>query len=124
MLGTVTAHFYSAAHPSPMNMAFVDAYRKLTGNRANFMAVSGYDGMHLIYAALRKTNGSVAGDALISAMRGMSWESPRGPMLIDPATGDVVHNIYIRKVERANGEINNVEFATFEAVKDVRTSAK
>jgi branched-chain amino acid transport system substrate-binding protein len=89
------------------------------------MAVSGYDGMHLIYAALRKTNGSVAGDALISAMRGMSWESPRGPMLIDPATaGDVVHNIYIRKVERANGEINNVEFATFEAVKDVRTSAK
>jgi branched-chain amino acid transport system substrate-binding protein len=124
MLGTVTAHFYSAAHPSPVNMAFVDAYRKLTGNRANFMAVSGYDGMHLIYAALRKTNGSVAGDALISAMRGMSWESPRGPMLIDPATGDVVHNIYIRKVERANGEINNVEFATFEAVKDVRTSAK
>jgi len=124
MLGTVTAHFYSAAHPSPVNMAFVDAYRKLTGNRANFMAVSGYDGMHLIYAALRQTNGSVAGDALISAMRGMSWESPRGPMLIDPATGDVVHNIYIRKVERANGEINNVEFATFEAVKDVRTSAK
>jgi branched-chain amino acid transport system substrate-binding protein len=124
MLGTVTAHFYSAAHPSPVNMAFVDAYRKLTGNRANFMAVSGYDGMHLIYAALKKTNGSVAGDALISAMRGMSWESPRGPMLIDPATGDVVHNIYIRKVERANGEINNVEFATFEAVKDVRTSAK
>jgi branched-chain amino acid transport system substrate-binding protein len=124
MLGTLTAHFYSAAHPSAMNMAFVDAYRKLTGNRANFMAVSGYDGMHLIYAALRKTNGSVAGDALISAMKGMSWESPRGPMLIDPANGDVVHNIYIRKVERANGEINNVEFATFEAVKDVRTSAK
>jgi ABC-type branched-subunit amino acid transport system substrate-binding protein len=111
MLGTLTAHFYSAAHPSPMNMAFVDAYRKLTGNRANFMAVSGYDGMHLIYAALRKTIGSVAGDALISAMKGMSWESPRGPMLIDPANGDVVHNIYIRKVERANGEINNVEFA-------------
>jgi branched-chain amino acid transport system substrate-binding protein len=88
------------------------------------MAVSGYDGMHLIYEALKKTNGSVAGDALVSAMKGMSWESPRGPMSIDTATGDVIHNIYIRKVERANGEINNVEFATFGAVKDVRTSAK
>jgi branched-chain amino acid transport system substrate-binding protein len=120
----VTAHFYSAAHPSPMNTEFVDAYQKLTGNRANFMAVSGYDGMHLIYAALEKTNGSVAGDALVSAMKGMNWESPRGPMSIDTATGDVVHNIYIRKVEQANGEINNVEFATFEAVKDVRASAK
>jgi len=124
MLGTVTAHFYSAAHPSPMNRAFVAAYQKLTGNRPNFMAVSGYDGMHLIYAALEKANGSVAGDALVSAMKGMSWESPRGPMSIDAATGDVVHNIYIRKVERANGEINNVEFVTFEAVKDVRASAK
>jgi branched-chain amino acid transport system substrate-binding protein len=61
---------------------------------------------------------------LVSAMKGMSWESPRGPMSIDAATGDVIHNIYIRKVERANGEINNVEFATFEAVKDVRASAK
>ena len=80
--------------------------------------------MHLIYAALEKANGSVAGDALVSAMKGMSWESPRGPMSIDTTTGDVVHNIYIRKVERANGEINNVEFATFEAVKDVRASAK
>jgi branched-chain amino acid transport system substrate-binding protein len=124
MLGTVTAHFYSAAHPSPTNTAFVDAYRKLTGNRANFMAVSGYDGMHLIYEALKKTNGSVAGDALVSAMKGMAWESPRGPMSIDNATGDVIHNIYIRKVERANGEINNVEFVTFKAVKDMRTSAK
>ena len=124
MLGTVTAHFYSAAHPSPMNLEFVAAYQKLTGNRPNFMAVSGYDGMHLIYAALQKANGSVAADALLSAMKGMSWESPRGPMSIDTTTGDVVHNIYIRKVERANGEINNVEFATFEAVKDVRASAK
>jgi len=124
MLGTVTAHFYSAAHPSPINSAFVDAYQKLTGNRANFMAVSGYDGMHLIYEALNKTNGSVAGDALVSAMKGMSWESPRGPMSIDAATGDVIHNIYIRKVERTSGELYNVEFATFEAVKDVRTAAK
>jgi branched-chain amino acid transport system substrate-binding protein len=124
MLGTVTAHFYSAAHPSPVNAAFVDAYRKQTGNRANFMAVSGYDGMHLIYEALSKTHGSIDGDALVSAMKGAAWESPRGPMSIDPATGDVIHNIYMRKVEKVNGELYNAEFATFEAVKDVRTAAK
>jgi branched-chain amino acid transport system substrate-binding protein len=124
MLGTVTAHFYSAAHASAVNAAFVDAYRKQTGNRANFMAVSGYDGMHLIYEALRKTSGSVDAGALVSAMKGTAWESPRGPMSIDPATGDVIHNIYIRKVEKTDGELYNVEFATFEAVKDVRTAAK
>jgi branched-chain amino acid transport system substrate-binding protein len=124
MLGTVTASFYSAAHPSPANAAFVDAYRKLTGERANFMAVSGYDGMHLIYEALRKTNGSVDGDGLVSAMKGMSWESPRGPVSIDPATGEVIHNIYIGTVERRNGELYNVEFATFKAVKDVRAAVR
>ena len=118
MIGTITAHFYSAAHSSPTNRAFVEAFQKLHGWRPNFMVVSGYDGMHLIYEALRKTNGSVNGEALISAMKGMAWESPRGPMSIDPQTGDVIHNIYIRKVERAGGELHNVEFATFEAVKN------
>jgi branched-chain amino acid transport system substrate-binding protein len=124
MLGTITAHFYSAAHPSAMNAAFVDAYRKQTGKRANFMAVSGYDGMHLIYEALKKTGGDAGGDVLVPAMKGMAWTSPRGPMSIDPATGDVIHNIYIRKVEKVNGELQNVEFATFEAVKDMRTVAR
>jgi branched-chain amino acid transport system substrate-binding protein len=123
-LGTVTAHFYSAAHPSPINKAFVDAYRKQSNNRANFMAVSGYDGMHLIYQALRKTGGSSESELLTSVMKGMSWESPRGVMSIDRETGDVIHDIYIRKVERANGELQNVEFALFEAVKDLRTAAK
>jgi branched-chain amino acid transport system substrate-binding protein len=124
MLGTITAHFYSAAHPSPVNTAFVDAYQMQTGKRANFMAVSGYDGMHLIYEALKRADGSVNGDQLVAMMKGMSWESPRGPISIDAATGDVVHNIYIRKVEKTNSGLNNVEFATFEAVKDVRTAAK
>ncbi len=124
LLGAVTAHFYSAAHPSAINKAFVEAYLKQSGRRANFMAVSGYDGMHLIYEALKKTNGSVDSAALMTAMKGMAWESPRGPMSIDPATGEVIHNIYLRKVEKANGENYNVEFATFEAVKDWRASAK
>jgi branched-chain amino acid transport system substrate-binding protein len=87
--------------------------------RANFMAVSGYDGMHVIYEALKKTNGSPDATALMAAMRGLSWESPRGPISIDHETGDVIHNIYIRKVEKMDGELHNVEFATFEAVKDL-----
>jgi branched-chain amino acid transport system substrate-binding protein len=124
MLGAVTAHFYSAAHPSRINAGFVDAYRKQTNARANFMAVSGYDGMHLIYQALAKTNGATEGAALIAAMKGFAWESPRGPMSIDPQTGDVIHDIYIRKVDRMEGELHNVEFARFGAVKDIRTTAK
>jgi branched-chain amino acid transport system substrate-binding protein len=121
MVGAITAHFYAAAHPSASNKSFVDAYQKQNSNRANFMAVSGYDGMHLVYEALRKTNGSADSKELMSAMKGMAWESPRGPMSIDRATGEVVHNIYIRQVEKTNGELHNVEFATFEAVKDPGT---
>jgi branched-chain amino acid transport system substrate-binding protein len=117
MLGTTTAHFYSAAHPSPMNKAFVTAFQKDQGVRPNFMVVSGYDGMHLIYEALRKSNGVVDGDTLIAAMRGTNWESPRGPTSIDQK-GDVVHNIYIRNVEKVAGELFNVEFKTFEAVRN------
>src|ERR1700691_2851468 len=104
MLGAVTAHFYSAAHPSPLNKAFAEAYQKENNTRANFMAVSGYDGMHVIYEALTKTSGSADGKALIAAMKGSAWESPRGPMSIDRETGEVIPNIYIRKVEKVEGE--------------------
>ncbi|MDI2059965.1 MULTISPECIES: ABC transporter substrate-binding protein [Bradyrhizobium] len=124
MLGTVTAHFYSAAHPSALNAAFVDAYREEAKDGANFMAVSGYDGMHAIYEALDKTSGSTDGKALVAAMRGMTWESPRGPMSIDRNTGEVVHNIYIRKVEKTGGELHNVEFETFNNVRDPRVAAR
>jgi branched-chain amino acid transport system substrate-binding protein len=124
MQGVVTAHFYSATHPSAANATFVAEYQKQNKTRANFMAVSGYDGMHLIYEALKKTAGSVDGDALVAAMKGMSWESPRGPMSIDRATGEVVHNIYIRKVESVGSELQNVEFATFNNIRDPRVAAK
>ena len=97
MLDTVTAYFYSAAHPSEKNRAFVDGVRNANnGMRANFFAVSGYDGMHVLYEALRKTGGSTDGDALVGAMKGMTWESPRGPISIDPETRDIIQNIYIR----------------------------
>ena len=119
VIGTITAHFYSADHDSATNKAFVEAFKKANGGmRPNFMAVSGYDGMHLMYEALKKTGGKTDGDSLVAAMKGMSWESPRGPISIDPQTRDIIQNVYIRKVEKKNGELYNVEFATFQAVKD------
>lgn len=118
VLGAVTAHMYSAAHPSAKNKEFVAAYKKAFNSRPGFMAVGGYDGINLIYQALKKTEGKTDGDSLIAAMKGMAWESPRGPISIDPETRDIVQNIYIRKVEKVDGELYNVEFQTFEAVKD------
>jgi branched-chain amino acid transport system substrate-binding protein len=118
VIGAVTAHLYSADHDSPKNKAYVEAFKKANNFRPNFMSVGGYDGMHLIYEALKKTGGKADGDSLIAAMKGLTWESPRGPISIDPETRDIVQNIYIRKVEKKNGELYNVEFATFDAVKD------
>jgi branched-chain amino acid transport system substrate-binding protein len=110
-LGVVSSHHYSAAHDSPENKAFVDAFMKANkGMRPNFHAVGGYDGMQLIYAALKKTNGSTDGEQLVTAMKGSSWISPRGPILIDAATRDVVQTVYLRKVERVDGKLWNVEF--------------
>ncbi len=118
-LGMITAFHYSAAHESPENKAFVSAYAKAyPKDSANFMSVGGYDGMQLIYKVLEKTGGDAGGDAFIAAARGLQWESPRGPIQIDPDTRDIIQNEYIRKLERVDGELRNVEFATFEAVKD------
>jgi branched-chain amino acid transport system substrate-binding protein len=123
-LGATTTHHYSASHDSPENKAFVEAFKKANnGMRPNFMAVGGYDGMHLIYEGLKKTNGQ-GGQALIDAMKGMSWNSPRGPVSIDPQTRDIIQNIYVRKVERKDGELYNVEFATIPNVKDPVKAAK
>ncbi|HEU0061864.1 MAG TPA: ABC transporter substrate-binding protein [Hyphomicrobiaceae bacterium] len=124
VIGAVTAHLYSADHDSAKNKAYVEAFKKANNFRPNFMSVGGYDGMHLIYEALKKTGGKADGDSLIAAMKGMAWESPRGPISIDPETRDIVQNIYIRKVEKKNGELYNIEFATFEAVKDPGKSKK
>jgi branched-chain amino acid transport system substrate-binding protein len=118
MLGVVTAGIYSALHDSPTNKQYVAAFKKAYNFRPNFISLGGYDGMHLIYEALKKTGGKTDGDALIGAMKGTKWESPRGPISIDPETRDIVQNVYIRKVEKVQGELYNVEFATFDAVKD------
>ena len=117
-MGVVTAHHYSANHNSALNKKFVEAFSKANGGlRPNFMAVGGYDGMRVIYEAAKKTKGG-RGDELLAAMKGQIFESPRGPMFIDAQTRDVVHNIYIRKVEKVGGELHNVEFSTITDVKD------
>jgi branched-chain amino acid transport system substrate-binding protein len=118
LLGVVTAGFYSAAHPSALNKQYVADYKTATGHRANYISVGGYDGMNLIYETLKKTEGKTDADTVLAAMKGMSWESPRGPISIDPRTRDIVQNVYIRKVEKVNDEPWSVEFKTFEAVKD------
>ena len=118
-LGVITSHHYSAAHDSPENKAFVAEFKKANGGmRPNLMAMQSYDGMHMIYEALKKTNGSTDGTALVNAMKGLSWISPRGPVTVDPETREMIQNIYIRKVERVGGELYNVEFATIPNFKD------
>lgn len=120
-LGVVTSHHYSAAHPSAMNKKFVAAFEAANHFRPNFMAVAGYDGMHVIYNALAATKGKGDGDALLAAMKGQIFESPRGPILIDAQTRDIVQDVYIRKVERVpsmGNELFNGEFDAQKSVKD------
>lgn len=125
VVGVINTHNYSANHDSAFNKIYVEAFKKANGNlRPNFMSVGGYDGMHLIYEALKKTNGATDGEKLIAAMKGMAWESPRGPISIDADTRDIVQNIYVRKVEKVGGELYNVEFATIPNVKDPVKAAK
>lgn len=122
-LGVVTAHHYSAAHPSALNKRFVEAFKKANnGLRPNFMAVGGYDGMRVIYEALKNTKGGQGGgEAMLAAMKGQIFESPRGQIYIDAQTRDVVHNIYLRKVEKKDGQLYNVEF---DAIKDMKDPGK
>ncbi len=120
-LGVVTSHHYSAAHPSAMNKKFVQSFEAANHFRPNFMAVATWDGMHLIYNALAATKGQGGGDALLAAMKGQVFESPRGPILIDAQTREVVQDIYIRKVEHVpamGNQLYNVEFDVQKSVKD------
>jgi branched-chain amino acid transport system substrate-binding protein len=114
VLGVITSYGYSAAHDSPENKRFVEEFKKQNANlRPNIIGLGGWDGMQAIYMALEKNKGDTDGAKLIEAFKGLSWTSPRGPVSIDPETRDIVQNIYIRKVERKDGELYNVEFATY-----------
>jgi branched-chain amino acid transport system substrate-binding protein len=123
-IGMITVSDYDFNHQSPMNKAFVKAYNDQYHRNPDFFSIGGYDGAHLIYAALEKDGGKVDGDSLINAAKGLSWESPRGPIMIDPQTRDIVQTVYIRRVEKVGNELLNVEIASVPNVKDPAHGAK
>jgi branched-chain amino acid transport system substrate-binding protein len=117
-LGIITAFHYDYNHQSDANKKFVAEYKAAYKRNPDLFSVGGYDGMHVIYETLKKTNGDTDGDKLIAAAKGLKWESPRGPMMIDPESRDAVENIYIRRVEKVNGELVNVDIDTIKDVHD------
>jgi branched-chain amino acid transport system substrate-binding protein len=117
-IGQVSTYHYSDAHDSDMNRKFAAGVEKIGGFRANMMGVGAYDGMALIYKALEKTHGATDGAKLLEAMKTLSFENPRGTVTMDPETRDIIQNIYLRKVEKRDGRLVNVEFQTFKDVKD------
>src|SRR5579863_3614846 len=117
-LGIITVSDYDYNHQSPMNQEFVKAYNDAFHRNPDFFSIGGYDGTRLIYEALKKTGGKADGDSLIAAAKGMSWESPRGPISIDPETRDIVQTVYIRRVQKVGNELENIEFDSVPKVKD------
>jgi branched-chain amino acid transport system substrate-binding protein len=119
-IGLITTHHYSAVHDSAKNKAYVKNYADVNGNamRPNFMSVGGYDGMAVIYEMIKKGGGKIDGLKSVDAVRGLKLDSPRGPIMIDPDTRDIVQNVYVRRVEKVGKELYNVEFDKFENVKD------
>jgi len=117
-IGIITVADYDYTHNSPLNHEFVKAFNDEFHRNPDFFAVGGYDGTHLIYESLKKTGGKADGDSLIAAAKGMAWESPRGPISIDPDTRDIVQTVYIRRVQKVGDVLQNVEFDSFPNVKD------
>lgn len=117
-LGRISVFHYDYNHKSKTNEDFVKAFNAEFKRNPDFFALGGYDGMHVIYEALKKTGGKADGDSLIAAAKGMAWESPRGPVSIDPQTRDIIQTVYIRRVEKVGGHLVNVEFDKIEKVKD------
>jgi branched-chain amino acid transport system substrate-binding protein len=123
--GIITTFHYTLERDDPLNNEYVKAYREANNGRSpDLFSIGGYDGMHLIYEALKKTNGDASGDALLEAAKGMSWTSPRGPMSIDPETRDVVQTVYIREVKEVDGKLQNVIIHEIPDVKDPLHGAK
>jgi len=117
-LGIITAFHYDATHDSAINKTFVKDYNDAYGRNPDIFSIGGWDGIHAIYEALKKTGGKTDGEALVAAAKGMAWESPRGPISIDPDTRDIIQTVYIRRVEKVGDKIQNVEFDKIENVKD------
>jgi branched-chain amino acid transport system substrate-binding protein len=123
--GIITTFHYTMERDDPLNNAFVKAYRDANGGRSpDLFSIGGYDGMHLISEALKKTNGDVGGEALVEAAKGMAWDSPRGPVSIDPETRDIIQTVWIREVKEVDGKLQNVVIDSIPNVKDPLHGAK
>jgi branched-chain amino acid transport system substrate-binding protein len=117
-LGIITAWHYDYKLDNKLNQAFVKAYHAMHGRNPDFFSIGGYDGMHAIYETLKRTKGNTDAEAMIKAARGLKWDSPRGPMMIDAQTRDVVQDVYIRRVQKVGGELVNVPFDKVQQVRD------
>jgi branched-chain amino acid transport system substrate-binding protein len=117
-LGIITVSNYDSNINTPLNHEFVKAYNEEFHRNPDIYSIGGYDGMHLIYESLKKTGGKADGDSLIGAAKGMSWQSPRGPITIDPETRDIIQTVHIFRVEKVGSEYLNVEFDSIPNVKD------
>jgi branched-chain amino acid transport system substrate-binding protein len=111
-LGAISSYHYSVAHDSPENKAFLDAYRDANGADAglpNFMSVAAYDAMAAIYDVIQKLDGKIDPDKAMDILKHEAFTSPRGPISIDPETRDIVQTVYLRRVDKVNGELRSVE---------------
>lgn len=119
-IGVITTFHYSAVHDSPLNKAFVKGFTEVAPRTGlpNFMGAAAYDGMAAIYSVAKRLKGKIDGDQAMALLKGMKIDSPRGPIMIDPRTRDIVQTVYVRKVEKVNGKLVNVEFDKFLNVKD------
>ncbi len=120
-VGLITAGTYSVAGPRPANKAFLAAWKRAYGEESipDFLSVDAYDAMGAIFDLVKATNGKFTGDEAMTFFKG--WKnpnSPRGPIMIDPETRDIVQNVYIRRAEMLDGKLANVEFETIPMVKD------
>jgi branched-chain amino acid transport system substrate-binding protein len=120
-LGLITSGMYSTAAERPANTAFLTAWRRAYGDSAipNFLSINAWDGMAAIFDLVKATKGKFTADEAMAFFKG--WknpDSPRGPIMIDPDTRDIVQNVYIRRLEKTEGKLANIEIATIPAVKD------
>ena len=123
-VGIISVWHYDYNDNSKANKDFVAAYNAEFKRNPDFGSVGGYDGMHVIYEALKKAGGKTDGDSLVAAAKGISFESPRGPFQIDPETRDIVQNISIRQVRKVGGGLRNVVLDKVEKVKDPGSAGK
>jgi branched-chain amino acid transport system substrate-binding protein len=119
-IGIISASNYASSFDTPANNAFVKAFQTAYGAayQPDFEAAAAYDAVDAIYRVVKAQNGKLDPDKTMELVKGMKIDSPRGPILIDPATRGIVQNIYILRTEKHNGAYVNVKIATIPMVKE------